>query len=193
MPSSGIPASWAAREEKPGLIILESLSDPILMEIRKKVTEKKQAGDLLIASVHWGGNWGYGIPYEQKEIARRLIEEAGFDLIHGHSSHHFKGIEIHKGKPIFYGCGDLINDYEGIRGQEAFRSELPLLYFVEINPQTGNLLCLHLIPLEIRKFRLNYAVNEKAKWVFQTMKRECNILGTILQKDEGRAFSVCLS
>jgi len=45
------------------------------------------------------------------------------DLIHGHSSHHIKGVEVYNGKLIIYGCGDLLSDYEGIQnpGEEKFR------------------------------------------------------------------------
>jgi len=76
----------------------------------------------VVASIHWGDNWGY-------EIAHNLIDHAGVDIIHGHSSHHAKGIEVWHGKPVIYGCGDFINDYEGIGGNEKYRSDLSLMYF----------------------------------------------------------------
>ena len=38
-------------------------------------------------------------------------------------------IELYRGKPILYGCGDLVTDYEGIGGHEAFRGDLGLMYF----------------------------------------------------------------
>ena len=34
--------------------------------------------------------------------------------------------------PILYGCGDLLTDYEGIRGNEAYRGDLGLLYLVTL-------------------------------------------------------------
>ncbi len=52
------------------------------------------------------------------------------DIIHGHSSHHPKGIQVYHGKLIIYGCGDFLNDYEGISGYEAFRDDLTLMYFL---------------------------------------------------------------
>ena len=45
-----------------------------------------------------------------------LIEEAGVPVVHGHSSHHPKAIEVYEGRLILYGCGDFLNDYEGIAG-----------------------------------------------------------------------------
>ena len=47
-------------------------------------------------------------------------------VVHGHSSHHPRPLEIYRGKPVLYGCGDLINDYEGIGGYERFHDELRL-------------------------------------------------------------------
>ena len=35
--------------------------------------------------------------------------------MHGHSSHHPRPIEVYRGKLILYGCGDLVDDYEGIQ------------------------------------------------------------------------------
>ena len=50
---------------------------------------------MIVASIHWGGNWGYRIRDEETCFAHRLA---------------------------LYGCGDFLNDYEGISGYEMFRS-----------------------------------------------------------------------
>src|SRR4030095_11556358 len=115
-----------------------------------------QPGDLLIASIHWGGNWGYDIPPQQIAFAHCLIEE-GVALVHGHSSHHVKAIEVFKSRLILYGCGDFLTDYEGIRGYEDFRGDLALMYFVELNSRTGQLVSARLVPITMRRFRLEPA------------------------------------
>ena len=79
----------------------------------------QQPGDLIIASIHWDSNWGYEIPRGQIMFAHCLIEE-GIAIVHGHSSHHVKAIEVFKGRLILYGCGDFLTDYEGIGGYEMF-------------------------------------------------------------------------
>lgn len=66
-----------------------------------------------IPALGWG-NWGYGVTRRTREFAHELLDHAGVDLIHGHSSHHPLGIEVYRDKLILYGCGDFINDYEGI-------------------------------------------------------------------------------
>jgi poly-gamma-glutamate synthesis protein (capsule biosynthesis protein) len=110
--TSGVPPDWAARARKPGVLLLEGDDGVSLAEIQAAVLEHKHAGDIAIASVHWGGNWGYNIPSERRRAAHALIDRAGFDVVHGHSSHHPIGAEVHNRRLILYGCGDFINDYE---------------------------------------------------------------------------------
>jgi poly-gamma-glutamate synthesis protein (capsule biosynthesis protein) len=183
--TSGIPRTWAATTERPGVNLLEKLSRSGALEIARQIKTAKRAGDIVMISIHWGGNWGYEIPHVHREFAYTLIEEGGADAVHGHSSHHPMAIEIYRGRPIFYGCGDLINDYEGIGGYEAFRSELALMYFPTISAADGRLLELRMKPMAIRKFRLNQATQKDTEWMAKRMDRECRKFGTRVTLEEG--------
>jgi poly-gamma-glutamate synthesis protein (capsule biosynthesis protein) len=176
--TSGIPISWAASEDKPGVNLLKNLSDETVWEIKEKIGQVEKQGDIVIASIHWGSNWGYEIPPEQKDFAYRLIDDAGVDVIHGHSSHHVKGIEVYKEKPIIYGSGDFINDYEGIGGYEGFRSDLTLMYFVSMDPSTGKLVHMHMTPMQIKNFKANRASRADALWLRDVINREGKKFGT---------------
>jgi poly-gamma-glutamate synthesis protein (capsule biosynthesis protein) len=176
--TSGIPREWAAGEGKPGVNLLPDLSDRTIDRIAAQVRTVKRSGDLVVASIHWGGNWGYAVPHDQRQFARSLIERAGVDLIHGHSSHHPKGIEINRDKPILYGCGDLLNDYEGIAGHEAFRGDLGVIYLASMEPSTGRLVRLALLPVRIRRFQLRQATAGEAQWLCDLLTREGKRLGT---------------
>jgi poly-gamma-glutamate capsule biosynthesis protein CapA/YwtB (metallophosphatase superfamily) len=176
--SSGIPASWAASEDRPGVNLLENLSDQTVRHIKEQVEAVKQPGDIVVASIHWGDNWGYDIPSAQTAFAHKLIDEAGVDVIHGHSSHHVKGIEVYKEKLILYGSGDFLNDYEGIGGYESFRDDLALMYFVGLDPSTGKLVHLQMTPMQIKHFRANRASNADALWLRDILNREGKKLGT---------------
>ena len=173
--TSGIPPEWAASEEKPGVNLLEKSTIPRIAEAVRRV---RQPGDIVVASIHWGENWGYEIPREQRTLAHRLIDEAEVDVLHGHSSHHPIGIEVHRGKPILYGCGDFLNDYEGIGGTERFRSDLALMYLVSMDASTGELARLEMTPFRIRRFRLNRVPREDARWLREVLGREGAKLGT---------------
>jgi poly-gamma-glutamate synthesis protein (capsule biosynthesis protein) len=137
-----------------------------------------------VASIHWGGNWGYDIPAIHRQFAHQLIDEAGVDVIHGHSSHHPLGIEVYKGRLIIYGCGDLLNDYEGIGGYRAFRGDLALMYFPSLHPVTGELLGCQMTLLEIRRFQLHRALAKDARWLCSVLNREGEKLGTSVASSE---------
>ena len=90
MPSSGVPPQWAASDDAPGVAVLEDLSDRNADQIARSVAAVKRPGDVVVASIHWGGNWGYSIGRAERRFAHRLIDAAGVDVVHGHSSHHPK-------------------------------------------------------------------------------------------------------
>ena len=184
--SSGIPLRWAASDEKPGVNLIKNYSAKTVNSIKEKVGEFIQQGDIVIASVHWGGNWGYEITSKQIKFAHQLIDEVGVDIIHGHSSHHVKGIEVYKNRLIIYGCGDFLNDYEGISGYDPLRDDLGLMYFVSVQPSSGKLLRLNMTPTRIKNFKINRVSKPELRWLCDILNREGKKLGTQvkLNKDE---------
>src|SRR6266536_723360 len=62
--TSGIPRQWRATSGFPGVHLLDDLSEATASQIAKGMRQFQRPGDLLIASIHWGGNWGYDIPLE---------------------------------------------------------------------------------------------------------------------------------
>jgi len=182
--TSGVPREWEASEKGPGVNLLKDFSDETVRHIREKVEQVKKQGDIVVASIHWGSNWGYEITREERKFAHNLIDRAAIDVIHGHSSHHAKGIEVHAGKPVLYGCGDFLNDYEGIQGYEDFRDDLGLMYLVSMEPRNGELIQLLMIPSQIRHFRINRASQADSVWLRDRLDRECRKLGTRLELTE---------
>lgn len=171
--TSGIPRSWAATADIPGVNLLTRLSEAEAQRAAEYIVSIKQPGDLTVVSLHWGSNWGYEVPEEQRRFAHTLIDRANVSIIHGHSSHHAKAVEVYHGRLIFYGCGDFLNDYEGIRGYEEYRNDLALMYLVDIEPASGDLVALEIIPLRIRKFRLERPSKQDIEWMQRTLRREC--------------------
>lgn len=175
--SSGVPAEWAAGPGRAGVALLPDLSAGTVRLVRALIQHWKRPRDLVIASIHWGGNWGYPVPQAHTDFAHGLLE-AGVDLVHGHSSHHILRMELYRGKLIIYGCGDFINDYEGIGGHECYRGDLPVMFFPRLALDTGRLLALRLVPLRLQRFRLGMAASEEALWLQQRLNREGEKTGT---------------
>ncbi len=74
--TSGIPSNWAATANRGGVNLLKNWSDPTVAAIAAAVEKVKRRGDIVAASIHWGGNWGYEISRKQRDFAHKLIDKA---------------------------------------------------------------------------------------------------------------------
>ncbi|MFF3543934.1 CapA family protein [Streptomyces platensis] len=164
MPSSGIPRAWAAAGGRSGVDFVARPSPAAAGEIIGRVRQVKRPGDIAVASVHWGPNWGYHVTRSETDFARSLLE-GGVDLVHGHSSHHPRALEAYRGKLVIHGCGDFIDDYEGITGYEEYRDDLRLLFLVTLDPDTGRLHDVRIVPLQARRMRLRHASRQDSRWL----------------------------
>jgi poly-gamma-glutamate synthesis protein (capsule biosynthesis protein) len=181
--SSGVPDQWAALTEQPGVNLLADLSEDTAADVAAHVARHKLPGDVGVLSIHWGGNWGYDVPRQHINFAHRLVER-GIDIVYGHSSHHVRPIEIYRDRLILYGCGDFIDDYEGISGYEQYRDDLALMYFPSLSPQTGQLLALEMTPLQIRHMRLNRASPADTRWLCTRVNEISRAFGTVVSVTE---------
>jgi poly-gamma-glutamate synthesis protein (capsule biosynthesis protein) len=64
------------------------------------------------------------------------------------------------------------DDYEDIRGYEAFRDDLVLMYFPIIRAPNGTLAGLDMVPLQIRSMCLRYVSPADATWLADTLSQE---------------------
>ncbi len=162
-PSSGVPRSWAATRESSGINVPSDLSLSGVARITEQVERLS--------------NWGYEVADAERRFARALIDDAGVSIVHGHSSHHPKGIEVYRDRLILYGCGDFLNDYEGIRGYEEYRGDLALMYFARVDAASAAVVSLEIVPLQVRNFRLVRPSSQDVEWLQQTLDRESRRFG----------------
>ena len=180
---AGVPEAWAAGPNRPGVALLPDLSEATGREMAARIRRERGPGDAVVVSLHWGANWGYRVPESHRRFARLLVDEGGADLVHGHSSHHPKGMEVRRGRPILYGCGDFLNDYEGIAGHEEVRPELVLLFLATLDPDGGPAR-LTMRPFRVRRFRLQSATPGEAEWLREVLDRESRRLGARVHRRE---------
>ncbi|WP_267884781.1 CapA family protein [Streptomyces sp. NRRL S-87] len=170
MPSSGIPLDWAAAEDRSGIALVPAPSREAAAALVARFEGARRPGDRVAVSVHWGSNWGYRIPTEHVRFAHDLVD-GGADLVHGHSSHHPRPLEVYHDRLILYGCGDLVDDYEGITGYEQYRDDLRVLYTVRLDRATGALRGLLLTPFRARRLTLRRASPADARWLHDALTR----------------------
>jgi poly-gamma-glutamate synthesis protein (capsule biosynthesis protein) len=169
--------TWSATAERAGVDMLKDLSNATADQVVERVGREKRPGDIVVASIHWGCNWGYEVPRGHIRFAHRLID-GGVDIVHGHSSHHPRPVEVYHDKLVLYGCGDFIDDYEGIPGYEEFRSDLVLMYFPVVESTTGHLVALRMVPMRIRRMRLNRASPAETEWLRDRLSRISSAFGS---------------
>jgi poly-gamma-glutamate capsule biosynthesis protein CapA/YwtB (metallophosphatase superfamily) len=81
-----------------------------LQALREDLVSAKREADVVAISFHWGIHFIPGVIADyQREVAHAAID-AGADLILGHHAHILKGIEVYRGKAIFYSLGNFAID-----------------------------------------------------------------------------------
>ncbi|HXG02157.1 MAG TPA: CapA family protein [Candidatus Binatia bacterium] len=186
--SSGVPSGWAATADRPGVDFLSDVDAAAADAVAARVQAARRPGDLAILSIHWGSNWGYEVEAAQRRFAHRVIE-GGVDIVHGHSSHHPRPIEVYRDRLVLYGCGDLIDDYEGITGYEEYRDDLVLLYLATLAGD-GALRALRLVPMRIRRMRLERVPAGDAEWLRERLDRVSAPFGCRVEATEDGALAL---
>ena len=179
--SSGVPRHWRARRSRPGVAVVDDLDRVAADRVTEHLLASSGPGDIRVVSIHWGSNWGYDVPRSQRTFALRLID-AGVHVVVGHSSHHVRPVELRGGGLVLYGCGDLVNDYEGIAGYEEYRGDLRVLHLASLDAASGRLEELHLVPFRSRRLRLEPATAAETRWLARALDRACRGLGTRVQQ-----------
>ncbi|MFF9321938.1 CapA family protein [Streptomyces sp. NPDC014735] len=177
MPSSGIPVDWAATGQRAGVDVVAEPSVAAAAAFADRLRQIRRPGDITVVSVHWGPNWGYGVSRSEVRFAHALLD-AGVDVVHGHSSHHPRPLEVYRDGLVLYGCGDLVDDYEGIGGYETYRDDLRMLYLVSVEADTGRLVDVRMVPLQARRMRLEPASPEDTEWLRAVLDRHSRAFGT---------------
>lgn len=87
--------------------------------IREDIRKIRKDVDLIAISLHWGVEETFTVTPAMVEFAHQLLDE-GADMILGHHPHQFQGMELYKGKPVFYSMGNFIFDQNDPENRESF-------------------------------------------------------------------------
>lgn len=155
--------SWKATEYDPGTFYVSFETQDGYEELLDVIKTLKATVDMCIVSLHWGPNMR-DFPLQAHIEAAHAMIEAGADIIHGHSSHVFQGIEIYKNKLILYDTGDFIDDYAV---NDVVRNDLSCL--VRVLVQNKRVSGVEIIPLAITAMHVNKAEGDVAETIFELM------------------------
>lgn len=205
--SAGVPFNWAATNKRPGLAVAPINIDTA-DEFIQLLQKYRQPGDVVVLSVHWGGNYQREPPGNHVEFARYLIDKGAVDVILGHSTHHLLGGEVYKNKLIIYGAGDLIDDMEGrcipqrdrTTGEKngcvgaIVRTDLGAIWYADVNSKDGTLHQLRATPTRVKKLSVSKPTKEDIEFAYEVVNGNftalCNSTGTMchMQLTEDNEF-----
>ena len=81
---NGIPPAWGAGEHRSGVAAVSDFSKRTVSSVVERIAAAKRPGDIAVVSIHWGSNWGYGVPKEHRAFAHQLLDGGVADVVHGH-------------------------------------------------------------------------------------------------------------
>ena len=87
--------------------IYTSVSPAALEELRRSFRRAKEGGALVLASFHMGRMHSTELQQYQIEIAHAAVD-AGAEMVFAHHPHTLLGIEMYRGKPIYYSVGHFV-------------------------------------------------------------------------------------
>ena len=110
-------------------------------EILKSIRDASRRSDLTLFSLHThegiAENWYAQQPPEFIEKIARDAIDAGADAVIGHGAHFLRGVEIYKGRPIFYNLGSLLMEFEA--GESIIAPEMYESYGYSIDSRPSDL------------------------------------------------------
>jgi len=176
---------WKAGQNTPGTNYLPVVPESVAV-LREQIEAARRLGaELVMVSAHWGPNMRLRPPPLFRAFARAVME-AGADVFHGHSAHVFQGIEVYRGKPILYDCGEFVDDYAV---DPVLRNDWGLLYRLHIqNHRIGEV---ELLPLQIDNCQVNLATGPDREAILERLQMLSTELGSPVWREGTRLWLAC--
>lgn len=133
---------------------------------QKQISEAKKADNFVIAFMHFGNEYSLSPNDDQTRIAHELIDD-GADVVIGSHPHVVQGIEMYKGKPIFYSLGDFIFD--------LVREDTVDAYFVQIDLVNDTGECT-VYPVHLTNYLPHYVDEDSGNALLNSLSPQCDEL-----------------
>lgn len=153
---------WEAGPDRTGTNYVrpddQGLAEPYRTRLTESLARARDLAGLVIVSAHVGPNWGSPTP-PMRALAHHVID-LGADCYWGHSNHTVQGIEIYRGRPILYSCGDFIDDYAV---DPVARNDLSCLFELRVEDARIHSILLH--PVRLAGFHVSMATGGEVRWL----------------------------
>jgi poly-gamma-glutamate synthesis protein (capsule biosynthesis protein) len=172
----------AAQGDVPGIAFLDLCDEhSAVKRFQESLDRMRELGvDWPILSLHWGPNMVWRPSPRFVRLARAAID-MGYAALFGHSAHVFHGIELYKGRPIFYSTGDLVDDYAV---DSEFRNDEQLLSAVSLGRLVVREIAAY--PVIIDACRTEFATGPRFERIAERAERLSGEMGTSFTREGNR-------
>jgi poly-gamma-glutamate capsule biosynthesis protein CapA/YwtB (metallophosphatase superfamily) len=176
------PVEFAAGRDDPGIAYAD-LERGIPDWLAADLERLRAQCDVVIAFPHWGPNMTTRPAPWQGRVAEEL-QEAGADMVAGHSAHVFHGVGWGERGPLLYDLGDALDDY-AVDGE--LRNDLGVA--AVWRPGAGDAE-LELLGLRLDFCRTRLAAGPDAEWIAARLAGACSELGTSVERVAEQRFVI---
>ena len=114
-----LPMGWGAGPGKPGVTPIRQdalygppyVNEEDMEAMAADIERARPRVDFLLASFHWGASQSRTLTLSQQAVAHAAVE-SGVDIVVGHHPHILQGIEVYRGRPVFYALGNFVLDHD---------------------------------------------------------------------------------
>jgi len=174
------PREFAADADSPG-IAYANLRRGVPNWLADELARLDRECDHVVAFPHWGPNMTTEPAGWQRRAAEQL-QEAGADLVAGHSAHVFHGAGWGRRGPLLFDLGDALDDYAVDR---RLRNDLGLIALWRPGDPEAEL---ELVELALDFCHTRLAVGDDAEWIARRLARACAALGTVVERTAEQRF-----
>ncbi len=168
------PPEFAAAQRRPGIAHAD-LRRGFPGWLDQELAAVRERCDRLIAFPHWGPNMTTEPAPWQRDLGATL-QDAGADLVAGHSAHVFHGVGWGARGPLLFDLGDGLDDY---RVDPRLRNDLGLLAIWRPGDPEAEL---ELVGLTLDYCHTRLAHGDDAEWIAARLDRACRDLGTAVER-----------
>jgi poly-gamma-glutamate capsule biosynthesis protein CapA/YwtB (metallophosphatase superfamily) len=177
------PAEFAAGGERPGIAHAD-LRRGLPGWLCEELARAREECDWLIAFPHWGPNMTTEPAPWQHRVGVEL-QEAGADLVAGHSAHVFHGVGWGASGPLLFDLGDALDDY---KVDPRLRNDLGVMAIWRPDDPSAEL---ELVGLALDYCHARIAEGRAAEWIARRMEGACRDLGTSVERLTEARLRVC--
>jgi poly-gamma-glutamate synthesis protein (capsule biosynthesis protein) len=153
------------------VLALDDSGEPVDIDVAAdRVRAAVAEGNIVIVSIHWGGEYQAQPSPRQEHLAHALVA-AGADLVVGHGPHVLQRIEWIAGAPVAYSLGNFLFD-------QAYPADCRQGAILRVTVCSSRVCGIEVVPTVVEDGRVQLAGSEEAEAILQRLHHKEHITKT---------------